>query len=239
MTELSFAKNFLATLDSKTIKLQADHAADPKTFEPKGAYTLPRTSQPMRRRDASTSTPSTPSTITVTLKSLRNPPLSLTLPSQELNTSIMTLKTAVSKAVRAKGTEGIKVLYNKKPCADSKTVKDVLGSDEPIPEEVEFSIMVMGGAATAAGTGDGEKDVEGKAVEGGDKMDVDTPPVAEGSGEVLESEEFWSDLKGFLSQRLKDDGKATEVVEVFRAGWKGKSGGGGTWKWGGMKGWKS
>lgn len=37
MTELSFAKSFLATLDSRSTKLQADHVADPKTFEPKGA----------------------------------------------------------------------------------------------------------------------------------------------------------------------------------------------------------
>ena len=36
MTELSFAKSFLATLDSRPIKLQSDYAADPKTFEPKG-----------------------------------------------------------------------------------------------------------------------------------------------------------------------------------------------------------
>lgn len=36
MTELSFAKSFLATLDSRPVKLQSDHVADPKTFEPKG-----------------------------------------------------------------------------------------------------------------------------------------------------------------------------------------------------------
>ena len=41
MTELSFAKSFLSTLDSKSIKLQADHATDPKTFEPKGAVCVP------------------------------------------------------------------------------------------------------------------------------------------------------------------------------------------------------
>lgn len=44
MTELSFAKSFLATLDSRTIKLQSDHAADPKTFEPKGPVSLPNPS---------------------------------------------------------------------------------------------------------------------------------------------------------------------------------------------------
>ena len=36
MTELSFAKSFLATLDGRPIKLSPDHAADPKTFEHKG-----------------------------------------------------------------------------------------------------------------------------------------------------------------------------------------------------------
>lgn len=158
----------------------------------------------------------------------------------------MSLKSEVSKAVHAKGTEGIKVLYNKKPCADSKTIKDVLGSDEPGPEEVEFSIMIMGGAANAAaGTEEkgGEEETKEAAEGEGDKLAVDTPvSTAQGpSGdEVLESEEFWDDLKGFLSQRLKDEGKAKEVVETFRQGWKGRGGlGGGAWKWGGMKAWKS
>lgn len=158
----------------------------------------------------------------------------------------MDLKTAVSKAVRAKSIEGIKVLYNKKPCADSKTIKDVLGDGE-VGEEVEFGVMIMGGAAAAIGGEGGQAEEEGKkeGAEGGEKMDVDTTaPVAQGpSGdEVLESEEFWDDLKGFLSQRLKDDGKAKDVVEVFRTGWKGRSAGGGSgWagKWGGIKGWKA
>lgn len=36
MTELSFAKSFLSTLDSRSVKLQADYVADPKNYEPKG-----------------------------------------------------------------------------------------------------------------------------------------------------------------------------------------------------------
>ncbi|KAG7010106.1 hypothetical protein G7Y79_00001g003780 [Physcia stellaris] len=257
MTELSFAKTFLSTLDSKPPNSNRTMSPTPKPSSPKAPYappslllptpltspkkqyTLPRTSQPMRPRTASTSPLSPPTKITITLKSTRNPPLSLTLPAQDLGTSVMELKTAVSNAVRAKGTEGIKVLYNKKPCADSKTVKDVLGDGE-VGEEVEFGVMIMGAAAAAMGTEGGQ---EGK--EGGEKMDVDTAaPVAQGpSGdEVLEGEEFWEDLKGFLSQRLKDEGKAREVVEVFRTGWKGKGAGGGSgWagKWGGIKGWKT
>jgi len=42
MTELSFAKSFLSTLDSRPIKLQSDYVADPKTFEPKGPVSLLR-----------------------------------------------------------------------------------------------------------------------------------------------------------------------------------------------------
>ncbi|KAL8894420.1 MAG: hypothetical protein Q9207_008504, partial [Kuettlingeria erythrocarpa] len=36
MSELSFAKSFLSTLDNRPIKLPADHAADLKTLELKG-----------------------------------------------------------------------------------------------------------------------------------------------------------------------------------------------------------
>lgn len=151
--------------------------------------------------------------------------------------SIQDLKSSVAKAIRAKSTEGIKVLYNKKPCADSKTIKDVLG-DNTISEEVEFGVMIMGAAAASAEAKTEEQGDE-KSAEG-DKIDLDTAPVAQGpSGdEVLETDEFWGDLKGFLSQRLKDEGKAQEVAETFRVSWKGK-GGGGAWKWGGIKGWKS
>lgn len=232
MTELSFAKSFLATLDSRPVKLQSDHVADPKTFEPKGPYTLPRTSQPMRRRDPSSQAPAADRTITIMLKSLRNPPISLTLPSQPLSTSVIDLKTAIAKEVKAKSIDGVKVLYNKKPCADSKTIKDVLGEEE-VASEIEFSVMIMGGVAATE-----NKAAAGSAAEGGDKTEADQPPAAQGpSGdEVLESEEFWNDLKNFLSQRLKNDGKADEVTKMFRQSWKGRGGG---WKWGGigMKGW--
>ena len=177
----------------------------------------------MRRRDPNSQTPAADRTIDITLKSLRNPPISLTLPSQSVTTSVIDLKSAIAKEVRAKSIDGVKVLYNKKPCADSKTIKDILGEEE-IPSEMEFSIMIMGGAAAIE-----QKIEDGKA---------EQPSVAQGASgdEVLESEEFWNDLKGFLSQRLKDDSKAEEVLNSFRSGWKGKGGG---WKWGGMgmKGW--
>jgi hypothetical protein len=37
MTELSFAKSFLTTLDSRPNKISAEHVEDPKTYPARGA----------------------------------------------------------------------------------------------------------------------------------------------------------------------------------------------------------
>lgn len=73
--------------------------------------------------------------------------------------------------------------------------------------------MVMGGAA-AVGTGPGS---------GSGSDDKKESVVAQGlSGEgVLETDEFWGDLKGFLQQRIRDEKVAGEVAEKFEAAWKG------------------
>ncbi|MCJ1478305.1 hypothetical protein MMC13_006982 [Lambiella insularis] len=233
MTELSFAKTFLSTLDSRPIKLPADHAFDPKTFSPKGPvrlpllplpslppvlfypvsntplqYTLPRMPHPMRRATQSSAPGSAP-TLTVSLKSLRNPPLDIVLPGQAPTTSVLELKQAVAEKVGIQGTEKIRLLYRKKPCADSKTVRDVLGGE--VGAEVEFSVMVMGGM-----------EEEGKG-EGGD-VKMEEAPVAQGEsgGAVLEKREFWEDLRGFLRQRVRDEGVAGEAVHIFEKAWKEK-----------------
>ncbi len=66
--------------------------------------------------------------------------------------------------------------------------------------KVELGIMVIGGAGAVKR----EEEVE--------------PVVAtEGHGsEVLKTEEFWRDLKGFLVQRLKDEATGERVWGVFR-----------------------
>lgn len=162
------------------------------------------------RHPAISQPPGSSPTITILLKSLRNPPISLSLSSQSLSTSIHELKSAVAKEIgtEGSGTENIRVLYKKKPCSDSKTVKEVLG-DEDVVKEVEFSIMVIGGA-TASQDGPTRDEAKG--------------PVAQGASgdEVLRSEEFWDDLKGFLVQRIRDEGKAVELWETFRNGWREK-----------------
>lgn len=55
-----------------------------------------------------------------------------------------------------------------------------------------------------------------------DKMDVEPAPVAQGpsGAEVLGSQEFWTDLKGFLLQRIRDEGESEKLVDVFRGAWE-------------------
>lgn len=120
----------------------------------------------------------------------------------------------------------LKLLYNKKPVSDSKTLKDVLGPDGEGAgagaKGVEFSVMVMGGAATLAAAA--AKKAAESSEGGGEKTD-ESGVVAQGlSGEgVLATEEFWDDLKGFLQQRVRDEKVAGEATEAFRGAWKGRT----------------
>merc|ERR1712225_13341 len=172
MTELSFAKSFLTTLDTRPTKITADHVEDPKNYPAHSAYILPKMPRPLAKKIKLN--PGSERSLSVSLKS--------TLSAQ---TSIPVAK--------------IRLLFNKKPAADSKVLKDLVGEEE---SKVEFGVMVIGGAAAL-------KRSESEEVE---------PKVAHmGEGkEVLKSEEFWVDLKGFLTQRLKDEGEGERVWGVFK-----------------------
>lgn len=100
--------------------------------------------------------------------------------------------------------ENIRILYKKKPCLDSKTVKEIVG-DGNIEKEVEFTVMVIGGFVAPVS-----------------QQGSNPGPVSQGpSGdEILRSEEFWGDLKGFLLQRVRDEEKATEALNVFQEAWR-------------------
>ncbi|KAL8883139.1 MAG: hypothetical protein Q9192_007421 [Flavoplaca navasiana] len=231
MTELSFAKSFLSTLDSRAIKLQPDHAADLKTLELKGPYTLPRyPSSPQMQLPSSTSTTQPRSdqaasaplstdqnnTISITLRSLKPPPLNLTLRSQPLAISIFALKQAIASEIHRDSTDGIKILYQRKPCSDAKTVGEVVG--EEAGGEVEFGVMVVGGGAPAAASVG--KGLEGEDVKMGGGVEEGVPAAQGASGEeVLASAAFWDDLKGWLMLRVRDEGKAEEVWSLFKRGW--------------------
>jgi hypothetical protein len=147
--------------------------------------------------------------VTVHIKSLRNPTLDIRLSSQPLNTSILDLKSSVSSETSIP-TDKIKVLYKKKPVSDSKVLKDLLGGDET---SVEFSVMVLGGAAAAVAA------VGAKAEE---KEPAAAAAVAQGvSGEaVLGTDAFWTDLRGFLSQRIRDEKITEELFAKFLSSWE-------------------
>lgn len=224
-TEVSFAKTFLSLLDTKPTKITADHVEDAKGYPATTPFTLPfpPSQRPFRRssktKSASPAPGSTPSdSVPVRLTSARNPVLSLSLPPLPASTtSVLDLKDAVHKETNIP-VEKLKLLYNKKPVGDSKTIKDALGGTSA-EGAVEFTIMVIGGEATyKAAQEEREAQEQAKGSSGAES-------VAQGlSGEgVLGTEEFWDDLQGFLQQRVRDEKVAGEATEVFRGAWKGRS----------------
>jgi len=88
--------------------------------------------------------------------------------------------------------------------------------------------MVLGGAASIiprAVEGKGEVEMKDAPVSvpviGESDVEM-AAPVAQGvSGvEVIESKEFWSDLEGFLMQRVRDEHKSKKLLQVFRQGFE-------------------
>ncbi|KAF1981307.1 hypothetical protein K402DRAFT_342677 [Aulographum hederae CBS 113979] len=218
MSELGFAKQYLTALDSRPVKLSSDHVADPKSYPAQAAYTLPRISLTKRKRTSPTSAPadnsttsaSNPSkppstTLTITLKPSRGPTAPLTLPSLPPTTSIYDLKSLFATSTSLPLSK-IKILRDKKPVPDSKTLKEFLPSEDEDPDAVavsamEFGVMVLGGATPATAT----------PVAGTPETERKEPTMADGPGK-----EFWGDLKGFLVQRLKDEREGERLVKVFR-----------------------
>jgi hypothetical protein len=118
------------------------------------------------------------------------------------DTSVFALKEKYARKWKV-NTDKVKLLYAKKPVSDSKTMADIVGDGELDGEVVEFNVMLMGGV-----TPGGEKKVE----------KVTKPSVAVGlSGkDMLGTDEFWDDLKGFLVQRLKDEDEGERLAKVFK-----------------------
>ncbi|VUC23357.1 unnamed protein product [Clonostachys rosea] len=197
MAEVSFASTFLTTLDARPIKLPADYVEDARKYPGRQPYILPRMPKPMSK--PTNLAPGQERSIKVSLKSPRNPPLDIKLTSQPLDTSILDLKTQVHAQTRAP-VEKLKILHNKKPVPDSKVLKELLGETDT---SVEFTLMVMGGAAAIP-------------PEESSKPLVVAPTGAD----ALETDHFWADLKGFLSQRLKDDAEAEKLSTIFKSSWE-------------------
>ncbi|KAE9371986.1 hypothetical protein N431DRAFT_456743 [Stipitochalara longipes BDJ] len=197
MTDLAFARSFLATLDAKPSKISPEHVEDPRTYPARGAYILPR--QPLTLAKKIRLAPGAEKSITVSLKSLRNPPLDIELKALPLSTSILGVKEKIAEDSGI-AVGKLKVLWEKRPVGDSKTLKDLVGEKD----RVEMGIMVLGGGA---GASKGKEEVEPKVIGG----------EIGGGKEVLKSEEFWADLKGYLVGRLKDEAEGERVWGVFKS----------------------
>ena len=160
----------------------------------------------MSKQTSTSIAPGQERSLSVAIKSLRNPPLDIKLSSQPLNTSILDIKNSVTQQTSIPA-DKIKILHKKKPVPDSKVLKDLVAEHEI---SVEFSVMVLGGAAavpTAPATG----------------VQAHTEIAQGPSGlEELHKKVFWDDLRGFLLQRLRDEGTTDELFKTFQDAWKAK-----------------
>ena len=156
--------------------------------------------------------------VTVTIRSLRGPPLDIRLAAQPLSTSVLDVRAAAAERA-AVGPEKVKLLHKKKPVPDSRVLKDLVADGETT---VEFTVMIMGGGGGAAAAAAAPATTTPGT---GDAAVAAAPVAAAGLAgtAVLETEEFWGDLKGFLQQRLRDESAAEEALGRFRGAWQGRS----------------
>ncbi|KAK3946309.1 cell-cycle control medial ring component [Diplogelasinospora grovesii] len=217
MTEVSFAKAFLSALDGRPMKLSPEHVEDPRNYPTSTPYILPRHGKPMSkptRPNQSRSAPGSERSITASLKPLRGTAFSeVRLTSLPLHTSVLDTKTLLADRL---GTtpDKLKLLHNKKPVPDTKTLSDLMGDTEITAGTiVEFSVMVIGTLQPKPSTP--QDTTQGEA---GEEEDTHVAQGPHGQT-VLATEQFWDDLKGFLQQRIRDEKTAEEVTLVFRGAW--------------------
>lgn len=204
MDEASFAHSFLTSLSALPSRLSLAHAEDPKSYPARGAYILPKLPKTLPKRRKLV--PGTQRTLTITLRSARNPPLEVVLERQSPHLSVVDLKAEVAAQANIP-VEKIKILHRRKPVSDTKVVEELVGEEEG---EVEFGIMVIGGAASVCVGGQNK----------GEEDKLPSAAVGESGREVFGTEAFWSDLTGFLSQRVKDAGEGERAATLFREAWE-------------------
>lgn len=213
MAEVTFARAFLSLLDSRPVKLPAEFVEDPRKYPARPPYTLPLAPVPPYSRPSSAvagppgSAPATP-TISVTLKAMKHP-ITLSSSFPLATTSVLDLKAFIAAEISVP-VDKMKILHTRKPVADSKVLSDLVKSVDE--KEIELSFMLNPGVVPSAK----KTDEEARAAdESANKMDID-----EAAEEVVETEAFWTDLQGFLLQRLKNEGRANEVFAVFKGAWE-------------------
>ncbi|OAA52393.1 Ubiquitin supergroup [Beauveria brongniartii RCEF 3172] len=221
MAETAFAKTFLTTLSGRPPVLSPDHVEDARNFPARPPYILPRMPTEMSKpRGRGAAPPGQERSVMVTLRSLRNPPLDITLAAQALDTSLLDVKQATAARARIPA-DKLKILHNKRPVPDSKILRDVVGEGQTAV--VEFSVMVIGGAAAVLPEEEEEVVMD---VDGADDDDAGEGAAAarrrraEKGEAAVEQDKFWEDLNGFLMQRVKDEDTAAELTTVFKNAWE-------------------
>ncbi|KAB8342782.1 hypothetical protein FH972_022380 [Carpinus fangiana] len=225
MAEVTFAKQFLAQLDSRPSKLSSDWVTDARQLPAQPIYSLPKPSVPFpapsHAAASSTQAAAAPSgasstpDITVTLKPLRGAPT--TLPPVSASTaSIYDLKALCGKQT-GYAPDKIKILWERRPVADSKTLGEVLGDAAQGKTEVELGVMFVGQPTATpgvAGSGSGSEAPAADAAK-------DETPVAQGQSgaDVLKTPQFWRDLEGWMLQRVRDEAVGKDAVEVWKKAW--------------------
>ena len=134
----------------------------------------------------------------------------------------------------------MKIFHAKKLCTDSKTLGEIITSEENNHNDddddeknekkkekekmIELSVMLLGGMSGilgAAGIGGAETKGPGAGVAAG--------PGPDGNGNeskktteaatLLQTDEFWTDLRTFLAQKLKSEDEVARTAETFRRAW--------------------
>lgn len=168
-----------------------------------------------------TSTSTSSTTLTITLKPLRGP--SITITNQTPDSSIYELKSACASQAGYLP-EKVKVLWERKPVSDSKTVKEVVGDVAVQGAQVEMGVMFMGQPGEKVGESVKEEAKAAPSPPPQEEEDVwHEAPVAPGQEHgkaVLDTKEFWDDLHGFVLQRIKDEEVTKELVDGFRRSWR-------------------
>ena len=165
---------------------------------------------------ASTATSPTPYSITLTGQTPKTSVYEIKVSyAQEIgvgrDTGSNATEAAAAVAAAKKAAEKMKIFHAKKLCTDSKTLAEIVGGEEKLWDEsegerkVELRVMVLGKLGAAKAENDGSE---------GEK-----PAKETGTTAVLQTGEFWDDLRGFLAQRLKNEDDVRRTVEMFRRAW--------------------
>ncbi|KAI9827377.1 MAG: hypothetical protein M1826_006302 [Phylliscum demangeonii] len=224
MSETATARQFLATLDAQPVRITSDHVEDPRQYPARAAYIMPKMPRPMSKRPAAVA-PGQEPCIDIRLSHVgsgttsKEASLDMTLSNQPLTTTIGDVKRAIQDQTGTAPAD-IRLLYQKKPCTDGKTIQD-LGAERG-QKEIELRVMLAKRTSVEDAARPGklgpEKEAEGK--EPGNNRGGEGDAAKASALGVLGKEDFWSRLGRFLSTTLPREREKEWVLSVFRKAWE-------------------